>query len=285
MAKRCDIMDLSIRPCKEMRSLFYGLIESSVDIPSGKLNYIAFGTGQKNLIIIQGLNVRDLKGAGASLALMYRMFVQDYRVYFFDRRTNVQEGLTNWDLAEDIYCAMEALHIKSADVFGVSQGGMIAMALTLEHPKYIDKLVLGVTSARVNENIKNVVGKWVNCALNKDHVTINKETFSLMYTEKYLRKYKLFMPLMIRMIKPKNFSRFAILASAILNFDCFDRLNEIQCPVLVLGSEKDMITTGNAALEIADQLDCQIHMYSEYGHAAYDEAEDFNSIIYEFLSK
>jgi hypothetical protein len=48
-----------------MRSLFYGLIESSVDIPSGKLNYIAFGTGQKNLIIIQGLNVRDLKGAGA----------------------------------------------------------------------------------------------------------------------------------------------------------------------------------------------------------------------------
>ena len=90
-------MDLSIRPCKEMRSLFYGLIESSVDIPSGKLNYIAFGTGQKNLIIIQGLNVRDLKGAGASLALMYRMFVQDYRVYFFDRRTNVQEGLTNWD--------------------------------------------------------------------------------------------------------------------------------------------------------------------------------------------
>ena len=67
MAKRCDIMDLSIRPCKEMRSLFYGLIESSVDIPSGKLNYIAFGTGQKNLIIIQGLNVRDLKGAGASL--------------------------------------------------------------------------------------------------------------------------------------------------------------------------------------------------------------------------
>ena len=90
---------------------------------------------------------------------MYRMFVQDYRVYFFDRRTNVQEGLTNWDLAEDIYCAMEALHIKSADVFGVSQGGMIAMALTLEHPKYIDKLVLGVTSARVNENIKNVVGK------------------------------------------------------------------------------------------------------------------------------
>ena len=265
--------------------MLYGLIESSVDIPSGKLNYVAFGNGQKNLIIIQGLNVRDLKGVGASLALMYKIFAKDYKVYFFDRRSNVKEGLTNWDLAEDIYCAMEVLNIKLVDVFGVSQGGMIAMALTLEHPKCINKLVLGVTSSRVNDTIKNVVSKWVSCALNKDYITINKETFSLMYTEKYLQKYKLFMPLMIRMIKPKDFNRFAILASAILEFDCYNRLNEIKCPVLVIGGEKDMITTGSASIEIADKLNCEIHMYSEYGHAAYDEAKDFNSIIYEFLSK
>ena len=36
-----------------------------------------------------------------------------------------------------------------------------------------------------------------------------------------------------------------------------------------------MITTGNASVEIADKLDCEIHMYPEYGHAAYDEAKDF----------
>ena len=265
--------------------MFYKLIESNVDIPSGKLNYVAFGRGQKNLIIIQGLNVKDVKGAGVSLALMYKIFAKDYRVYFFDRRTVVKEGLTNWDLAEDIYYAMEALNIGSTDVFGVSQGGMIAMALTLEHPKLINKLVLGVTSSRLNENIKNVVSKWVSYASNKDYIAINKETFILMYTEEYLRKYKLFMPLMVRMIKPKDFARFAILASAILKFDCYDRLNEIKCPVLVLGGDKDMITTGGASVEIADKLDCEIYMYSEYGHAAYEEAGDFNSRIYEFLSK
>jgi pimeloyl-ACP methyl ester carboxylesterase len=271
--------------CGRWYSVFYGLKESSVDIPSSKLHYVAFGKGCKNLIIIQGLNVRDLQGAGASLALMYRLFAKDYRVYFFDRRANVREGLTNWDLAEDIYCAMEALHIKSADVLGVSQGGMIAMALALEHPKCIHKLVLGVTAARVNENIKSVVSKWIHCALHQDYVTINQDTFSLMYTETYLRKYRLWMPLMIRMIKPRDFHRFAILASAILDFDCYDRLQEIQCPVLVIGGEKDMITTGKASVEIADKLDCRIHMYPEYGHAAYDEAKDFNRIIYEFFSE
>jgi len=264
--------------------VFYRLIESSVNIPSGRSDYVAFGKGQKNLIIIQGLNVRDVKGAGASLALMYRIFAKDYRVYLFDRRKVVEKGLTNWDLAEDIYHSMKELDIRSADVFGVSQGGMIAMALALEHPECVDKLVLGVTSSRANENIKNVVGKWVDCAINKDHITINKETFSLMYTEKYLKKYRLFMPLVVRMIKPKDFDRFAILASAILDFDCYDRLNEIRCPVLVLGGDKDMITTGKASVEIADKLDCEIHMYSEYGHAAYEEAKDFNSRIYEFLA-
>ena len=130
--------------------MFYGLKEGKINIPSGDLNYISFGKGKRNLIIIQGLNVRDIKGAGASLALMYKMFVKDYKVWFFDRRTVVRDGLTNWDLAEDIYDAMNALNIESADVFGVSQGGMIALALTLEHRERVSKLVLGVTSSRVN---------------------------------------------------------------------------------------------------------------------------------------
>ena len=265
--------------------MFYGLKEGRVTIPSGDLNYISFGKGQKNLIIIQGLNVRDIKGAGASLAIMYRMFSKIYRVWFFDRRAIVEDGLTNRDLAEDIYAAMNALNIDSADVYGVSQGGMIALALTLEHPERVSKLALGVTASRANENIKKVVSKWVTCALNQDHITINKETFSMMYTEGYLKKYKLFMPLLVRMIKPKDFNRFAILASAILDFDCYDRLNEIICPVLVLGGAQDKITTGEASVEIARKLNCDIHMYSEYGHAAYEEAKDFNDKIYDFFLK
>ena len=180
---------------------------------------------------------------------------------------------------------VKELHIESADVFGVSQGGMIAMALTLEHPDRVDKLVLGVTSSRANENIKQVVNRWVICAKNKDHVTINKETFSLMYTDKYLKKYKILMPLLIRIIKPKNFHRFEILASAILDFDCYDRLNEIKCPVLVLGGEQDKITTSKASVEIAEKLKCEIHIYPQYGHAAYEEAKDFNNRVYEFLLK
>ena len=265
--------------------MFWGLVEGEVNIPSGALNYLSFGKGQKNLIIIQGLNVRDIKGAGASLALMYKIFSKNYRVWFFDRRMFVKDGLTNWDLAEDIYFAMKELNIESADLLGVSQGGMIALALTLEHPDRVGKLVLGVTSSRANPNIQKVVSRWIACVKNNDHVTINKDTFSLMYTDRYLKKYKILLPLLVRTIKPKDFRRFGLLASAILNFDCYDRLNEIKCPVLVLGGEQDKITTGEASIEIAEKLNCEIHMYPKYGHAAYEEAKDFNKRVYDFLMK
>ena len=75
--------------------MFWGLDEGKISIPSGDLNYISFGKGKRNLIIIQGLNVRDIKGAGASLALMYKMFAKNYKVWFFDRREVVKDGLTN----------------------------------------------------------------------------------------------------------------------------------------------------------------------------------------------
>ena len=263
--------------------MLYGLKEGSVNVPSGSLGYVAFGKGDRNLIIIQGLNVRDLKGAGASLALMYRGFAKTHRIYFFDRRADVTEGLTISDLAEDIYHAMGVIGIESADVYGVSQGGMIALSLALDHPDRVTRLVLGVTAARVNGTIKDTVGRWVRCAREGDHVSINKDTFSLMYTEEYLRKYKLLMPLLVRMVRPKSFERFAILAEAILSFDCYERLGEIKCPALVLGGARDKICTGEASLEIAERLNCKIHMYPEYGHAAYEEAGDFNKRVYEFL--
>ena len=70
-----------------------------------------------------------------------------------------------------------------------------------------------------------------------------------------------------------------------MEFDCYERLSEIGCPVLVLGGAQDKITTGEASVEIAKKLNCDIHMYPEHGHAAYEEAKDFNNKIYDFFLK
>jgi pimeloyl-ACP methyl ester carboxylesterase len=60
-------------------------------------------------------------------------------------------------------------------------------------------------------------------------------------------------------------------------------LDKIKCPVLVLGGGRDKVVTGAASEEIAEKLGCGIHMYDSLGHAAYEEAKDFNQVIYDFL--
>lgn len=265
--------------------MFYNLTESKVDIGTMSLDYIAFGKGIKNLIIIQGLSIKEAKGSGAMLAWMYKIFAKDFRVYVFDRRPVIDSDITIWDIAEDIYKAMKVLKIEKTDLFGVSQGGMISMALAISYPECINKMVLGVTASRPNETIRNVIGSWIQSAQKKDHAAINRETFMLMYTERYLKRYKLLMPIVIQMIKPKNFRRFELLAASILDFDCYDQLTDIRCPVFVLGGALDKVTTGEASKEIADKLGCESFIYDNYGHAAYEEAKDFNQRVYDFLIK
>ncbi len=43
------------------------------------------------------------------------------------------------------------------------------------------------------------------------------------------------------------------------------------------------MVSGEASEEIAEKLGCKIFMYSDLGHAAYEEAKDFNQKIYDFL--
>ena len=122
--------------------MLYNVKESKLSINNTKVDYISFGSGTKTLVMIQGLNTRRIKGAGLSLAYMYRLFAKEYKVYLFDRREDVYDGITVRDIASDMAAAMDELGISNADVFGVSQGGMIAQYLAIDRPDLVHKLVL-----------------------------------------------------------------------------------------------------------------------------------------------
>ena len=50
------------------------------DTAMGKVDYIAFGKGDKNLIILPGLGdgLRSVKGTALTMAIMYRIFAKDF---------------------------------------------------------------------------------------------------------------------------------------------------------------------------------------------------------------
>ena len=90
--------------------------------------YIRFGTGKKNLIMLPGLGdgLRTVKGTALPMALYYRSLTKDYTVYMFSRKTELPAGHSTRDMAGELKTAMDALNIRKADVVGVSMGGMIA---------------------------------------------------------------------------------------------------------------------------------------------------------------
>ena len=263
--------------------MMYNAKELKLNIQNTQFDYITFGNGTKPLVMIQGLNTRGIKGAALSLAYMYRIFAKDYKVYLFDRRPVVHENITVRDMALDIAAAMDALGITNADVFGVSQGGMIAQYLAIDRPDLVRKLVLAVTLSRNNNTVIQVVNEWIEMAEQGAMKELVADMAEKMYSEDYVKRYCLFMPLLTILQKPKDVQRFVNQAKSCLTCNTYEELDKIKCSVLVLGGRQDKVVTGIASEEIAERLGCRIHMYDDLGHAAYEEAKDFNQVIYDFL--
>lgn len=265
--------------------MFWNLKESAVFLDAGTVDYAVFGRGDKPFVIIPGLSLRDVRGAGAGLAMMYRLFAKEYRVYVIDKKSDIPEGCTVADLAEDTADVMMKLGITDVCIMGVSLGGMIAQELAIRHPNTVKKLVLGVTASRTNDTIISVVSRWIDLAETGDFGGIVRDMMEVMYSPDYAKRYGWMFPILAKTAKPKNEERFIRLAKACLTCAAYDRLGEIHCPTLVLGGADDRIVTGEASREIAGKIGCPVHLYEGLGHSAYEEAADFNERVFYFLQE
>lgn len=265
--------------------MFYNAKESDVKISTGNVHYITFGTGDKPLVMIPGLRLANINGGAKPVAWFYRMFAKEYKIYMFDRKDNITDPCTIHDLAEDTVDAMKALNISNAYIFGASQGGAIAQDIAIHHPELVRKMVIGVSLSRPNPTVENNINTWIEMAKNKGLTAVAEDYTYKGFSESYLKKNKIFIPLSLKVQKFMDKNRFTTLAKAVLTVDTYDRLSEIKCPVLVLGGGQDKIATGQASIEIAEKLGCEYYIYEDLSHEAYSESKDFNRRIYEFFKK
>ena len=248
------------------------------------MDYVVFGSGEKIFVILPGLSIHSVMGSAEAIAAAYQSFAEEYTVYVFDRAKDLKEGYTVRDMAEDTAKAMEALHIEGADVFGASQGGMMAQYLAIDHPALVHKLILGSTLSKPNDTFLNVVDTWISLAEARDEDGLLACFADQIYGKATLEAYRDYLITSNRGITEEEYQRFIILANACKTFDCYDALSSIQCPVLVLGSEGDQVVTAEGSLEIAEKLNCPLYLYdAQYGHGVYDEAPDYKQRCLDFL--
>ena len=254
---------------------------------STQMDYISFGKGKDILIMLPGLGdgLTTVKGTAIPFAMSYKAYASKYKVYVFSRKNQLTEGYSTRDMAADQAEAMSILGISKAHVIGISQGGMIAQHLAIDHPQLVKKLVLTVTLAKQNDTIQKVVHRWIEMAERGKYKELMLDTAEKSYTENHFNRQRWLLKIMSRVGKPKDFSRFLIQASSCIHHSAYDELGGVMCPTLVVGGSDDRVVGNHSSSEIADKIrGSKLLIYQDFGHALYEEAKDYNSQIMSFLA-
>ena len=258
-----------------------------VTIKDTDMYYVSFGSGSKNLVVLPGLSdgLSTVKGKAVFLKAPYKKHLKEYTVTIFSRKNDMPEGYTIRQMAEDQALAMEKLGINRAAVLGVSQGGMIAQYLAIDHPEMVEKLILAVTAPNANDVVKDAVGSWIKMAEQGDHVRLMMDTAEKMYSKRYLEKNRKLFLLMAKFTKPGSYERFFRNACAIMEFNACEELSKICCPTQIIAGDDDR-TVGNEAPHalrsgIPGSTMC---IYQGLGHGVFEEAKDFYDKVFGFCS-
>ena len=236
------------------------------------VNYVSFGYGKKNLLLIPGLDTEWIKGKALQPAFFYRNFLREYKVFIFDHKEHINENYEISDMVEEIAYCIKKLNIDKVDVVGVSQGGMIAQ-------------VLVATTSRNNPTTNKVIDRWIVLAENGKLQKLQKNMIETVYSKGYIAKNKWLSILVQILFKLKldQLDRFIVLARSCLKFDVFDKLDKIQAKTLVIGAALDQVIPVGFSNELAKKINYQKLIFEKSGHAVHQEVSDFNRTVLNFL--
>ena len=252
------------------------------------MDYMKFGNGDKTMVMIPGLSVDSVMKYKDAVSGAYAGMAEEFTIYLFDRRSELPASYSIKDMADDTAAAMKELNLSNIYLFGASQGGMISMLIALDYPELVTKLILGSTSAKVDHDyFDKAITKWIDLAEAKDAEGLYLSFGEALYPAEIFEQSKDLLIQSAAGITEEDLSRFVILARSIDGFDVSDRIKDITCPVLVLGSEDDKVLGGDASRAIFESLSthsgCDIYMYNGFGHAVYDLAPDYKERMTAFF--
>ncbi|MBR3144750.1 MAG: alpha/beta hydrolase [Clostridia bacterium] len=251
------------------------------------MRYFSFGSGEKVLVILPGLSITSVMPSADTIAAAYGKFSDEYTVYLFDRREDMPKVYGIDDMARDTAIALEELGLKNVNLFGASQGGMIALLLSINYPHLVAKLAIGSSTAKVGEFNEKILKRWIELAKLQKKEELYLDFAKKIYPERFYEKYKNAFIEMSKTVTDSDLSRFIISASGTKGFDVTEKLKEIKCPVLVLYAADDKVLGGDSAKELKEKLstreDVTFFGYSGFGHAAFDTAPDYKRRLYAFF--
>lgn len=216
--------------------------------------------------------------------------VERFRVLMYDHPGHGASALpeqpcTVEALADGLLQLLDELGLDRVSLCGVSLGGMVGMALALEAPERVERLVLSCTSAYLGppegwaerarivraegmESIADtVVGRWFTPELAREE----PETVARFRA-------------MLAATPPEGYAR---CCEAVGAWDARGRISAIAAPVLVVAGKDDAATPVESAELIASRIPgARLHVLERAAHLAnVERAEAFTSAVLEHLGQ
>lgn len=250
------------------------------------MQYMRFGTGPKTMVILPGLSVKSVILSADAVANQYKSMTEDFTIYLLDRREDLPSLYTVEDMASDTVKVLKELGLSDIYLFGASQGGMISLVIAARYPGMVKKLAVGSTCAKFEGNYP-AIEKWISLAKERKGVELFLDFASKLYPASLAASLNDFLVTTGKSVTNEEFLRFITLAEGTSGFDILGELTDIECPVLVLGSEDDAVVGPEGSHDIYNALSSKgnvnIHMYEGLGHASFDTAGDYRDRLTSFF--
>ncbi len=231
------------------------LITEKVRVGDIDIAYREAGTGYPLILIMGSSSAMGMWSPGLISGLS-----QNNRVIIFDNRGMGATSSSDREFsirlfADDTAGLMDALNIKKANVLGWSMGTYVAQELVLNYPERVNRLILYAADAGGDKAVRSAeVIAQLNDTSGTDRER-GERLLRLIFPASWLkenpdpRKYML-MP--TEQVLPESIKKQGIACWKWAG--TFDRLSQINVPVLLITGTDDVITTPENSFIMVDQI-------------------------------
>ena len=204
-----------------------------------------------------------IMGLGYTHEMWYRttpLVAKHFRTILFDNRGVGQSDLPPGPypiatMAADAAAVLDAAGVQSADIYGISMGGMIAQEFAIQYPSRVRKLILGCTACggpkvvRAEPEVNQVL-------MMRGNMTVEEgiQAGVPFIYDPGTPRARIDEDLAIRRRTYPQPDAYLAQLQGVLMWESYSRLNQIKAPTLVIHGETDrLVPPGNGKL-IADSI-------------------------------
>lgn len=221
-------------------------------------------------------------------------YIYGKKVILFDFLDQIQSEKLETEYDQNIHVEtikklLEHLKLEKIDLMGISYGGEIALKFALKYQNNIRKMALFNTTSYTNPWLLQIGEAWINAAQTYNPEIFYKAAIPTVYSPhfytKNIEKMKIREKVLYRAFTKDFLDASVRLIKSAENYDVREKLQEIEIPVLVVGSTEDYITPIKEQEYIAEKIrNSSFLIIPNCGHGSmYEKPNEFLAAVNGFF--